>query len=394
MILKTNGNYSHYTKDLGSMHITKESKASGIPWMTLVIVSVVAVIATACGTAESVDDTADPGQGGPAVTIVATTTIWGDVARNVAGDDADVEVLMPIGVDPHDFQASSSQVAALYAADLVVANGLGLEEGLGDILEAAEDDGVNVLEVAPLLDPIAFGTHGDDDEGDHDGDEHEACDPTLGHADDHDDEDGHDEDGHDEDGHDEDGHDEDARTDHEHAAASCDPHVWMDPLRVAEGARMIAAALAEIAPEVDWIARADAYASSLTEEDEMIVAVLSGVDEDDRIMVTNHDAFGYFADRYGFEVVGIVIPGGSTLGDPSSRELAELVETMEAEGVTAIFVETTQPSVLAEAVAAELGGDVDVVELYTGSLGEPGSGADTVIGMLTTNADGIAEALS
>jgi zinc/manganese transport system substrate-binding protein len=168
----------------------------------------------------------------------------------------------------------------------------------------------------------------------------------------------------------------------------------MDPLRVAEGARMIAAALAEIAPEVDWIARADAYASSLTEADEMIVAVLSGVDEDDRIMVTNHDAFGYFADRYGFEVVGIVIPGGSTLGDPSSRELAELVETMEAEGVTAIFVETTQPSVLAEAVAAELGGDVDVVELYTGSLGEPGSGADTVIGMLTTNADGIAEALS
>ena len=355
------------------MHITKESKASGIPWMALVIVSVVAVIATACGNAESVDDPADPGQGGPAVTIVATTTIWGDVARNVVGDDADVEVLMPIGVDPHDFQASSSQVAALYAADLVVANGLGLEEGLGDILEAAEDDGVNVLEVAPLLDPIAFGTHGDDDEGDHDGDEHEACDPTLGHADD--DEDGHDEDG-------------------EHAASSCDPHVWMDPLRVAEGARMIAAALAEIAPEVDWIARADAYASSLTEEDEMIVAVLSGVDEDDRIMVTNHDAFGYFADRYGFEVVGIVIPGGSTLGDPSSRELAELVETMEAEGVTAIFVETTQPSVLAEAVAAELGGDVDVVELYTGSLGEPGSGADTVIGMLTTNADGIAEALS
>ena len=94
------------------------------------------------------------------------------------------------------------------------------------------------------------------------------------------------------------------------------------------------------------------------------------------------------------KVVGVVIPGGSTLGDPSSREIADLVETMRSEGVTAIFVETTQPSVLAEAVSAELGGDVDAVELYTGSLGELGSGADTVIGMLTTNAERIAQALS
>ncbi len=168
----------------------------------------------------------------------------------------------------------------------------------------------------------------------------------------------------------------------------------MDPLRVADGARLIAAALAEIAPGVDWVARADAYAAELAEADGMIVGTLSGVEDDARVMVTNHDAFGYFADRYDFEVLGVVIPGGSTLGDPSSRELAELVETMEDEGVTVIFVETTQPSVLAEAVAAELGGDVDVVQLYTGSVGEPGSGADTVVGMLTTNADLIAEALS
>lgn len=327
------------------MHIARESDVSGIRRMTLVIVLLIALIAGACGGATPIDDPDDPGQGDPALTIVATTTIWGDAVRNVVGDDAKVEVLLPIGADPHDFQASSSQVAALTSADLVVANGLGLEEGLVDILEAAEADGVDVLEVAPLLDPIVFGTHGHDDEGEHDGE-------------------------------------------------GLDPHVWMDPLRVAEGARLIAAALAEIAPEVDWMARADAYAADLAEADEMIVAELSGIDADDRIMVTNHDAFGYFAGRYGFEVVGVVIPGGSTLGDPSSRDLADLVETMEAEGVTAIFVETTQPSVLAEAVAAELGGDVDVVELHTGSVDEPGSGADTVIGMLMTNAERIAEALS
>jgi zinc/manganese transport system substrate-binding protein len=358
------------------MRITT-SKASRSRWTILAVVSVVALVGAACGTAESGDDPADPGQGGAELTIVATTTIWGDAARNIVGDEARVEVLMPVGADPHDFQASSSQVAALYEADLVVANGLGLEEGLSDILEAAEGDGVRILEVAPLVDPIAFGSHDQHhaDEGETDDGEHETCDPTLGHA--HDGADDHDEDG-----------------DRDHDAGSCDPHVWMDPLRVAEGARLIAAALAEIAPEVDWVARADAYATRLSETDEMIVATLSVLEADDRIMVTNHDAFGYFADRYDFEVVGVVIPGGSTLGDPSSRELAELVETMRDEGVTAIFVETTQPSALAEAVAAELGGDVDVVELHTGSVDEPGSGADTVVGMLMANAERIAEALS
>jgi zinc/manganese transport system substrate-binding protein len=93
-------------------------------------------------------------------------------------------------------------------------------------------------------------------------------------------------------------------------------------------------------------------------------------------------------------VIGTVVPGGATLAEPSSAELAALVEEIEAEGVRAIFAETTEPSVLADAIAAETGGTVEVVELYTGSLGEPGSGADTLIGMLITNARRIAEALA
>ena len=110
-------------------------------------------------------------------------------------------------------------------------------------------------------------------------------------------------------------------------------------------------------------------------------------------MVTNHEAFGYFADRYGFEIIGVVIPGGSTLAEPSSAELADLVEVMEQSGTGAIFAETTQPTTLAEAVAAELGGEVEVVELFTESLGGPGSGADTLQEMLVTNAGRISEAL-
>lgn len=299
---------------------------------TLAILSLLLVGLAACG---SDDADADAGSN---LTIVATTTILGDVVRNVVNGDAAVEELIPQGLDPHEFQASAQQVATLQAADLVVANGLDLEEGLGNVLETAAADGANVLEVAPLLDPIPFGAQDDEGHG------------------------------------------------------SDDPHVWMDPLRMADAARLIGVELAALDPAGDWPARAEEYATALMAADEEIAAILDAVGPENRKMVTNHDSLGYFALRYGFDIVGIVIPGGSTLGDPSSAELAELVAVIEREGVNAIFVETTQPSTLAEAVAAEAGEDVQIVELYTGSLGTPGSGADTLIGMLVTNAQIVAEA--
>ncbi|HEX6286259.1 MAG TPA: metal ABC transporter substrate-binding protein, partial [Acidimicrobiia bacterium] len=114
---------------------------------------------------------------------------------------------------------------------------------------------------------------------------------------------------------------------------------------------------------------------------------------DRRQLVTNHEALGYFADRYDFEIVGVVIPGGSTLGDPSSAELAELVETIERNDVDVIFTETSEPGSLAEAVAAEAGREVAVVVLFTESLGEEGADAGTLTGMLLENARLIAEAL-
>lgn len=314
--------------------------------MTVALLLVVPVV-SACGVGESSDE--------GRLSVVATTTILGDVVENVGGDDVDVEVLTPIGADPHDFQASASQVASLNEADLVVANGLGLEEGLEDVLDAAFADGVRVLQVAPMLEPIPFGFEADHEEGE-----------------DHDDED-----------QEEDGHDD----------GDEDPHVWLDPVRMAEAARLIAAELAEVDPETDWMGRAEEYAEELLSADEEISQTLSSIPEGRRLLVTNHEALGYFAERYGFEVIGVVIPGGSTLGDPSSAELANLVEIMEHEDVNVIFGETTQPSALADAVAEELGEEVQVVNLHTGSLGEPRSDADTLIGMLITNAELIAEAL-
>ena len=303
------------------------------------LVAALAFLVAACGSGNG--DSADPLE----LTVVATTTILGDVVANVVAEDADVVVLMPVGADPHDFRASSSQVAEINRADLVVANGLLLEEGLDDVLDAAAADGARVVRVAPLLDPIPFGnasSHEHGEEDDHEGD---------------------------------------------------DPHVWFDPIRMAEAARLIAAELDAIAPEVDWMGRADSYAAQLVAADESIVEKLAGIPPDRRRLVTSHDALGYFADRYDFVVIGTVMPAGSTLADPSSEELADLVGLMEREGVTTIFAESTQSTALAEAVAAELGQGVQVVALYTGSLDEPGSGADTLIGMLETNVGRIAVAL-
>jgi len=300
------------------------------------------------------------GSGDATLAVVVTTTPLGDVVANVVGDSATVDVVLPVGADAHSYQASSQQVATLTDADLVVANGLGLEEGLHDVLEAAEADGTRILEVAPLLDPLPFGG------------EPGACDPAADYE-------AGDE-----------GNEEEAGHVHE---GSCDPHVWLDPIRMAEAARLIAAELTAIDPAVDWGARADQYAAELVSADAEIAGIVGSIPTERRMLVTNHDAFGYFAARYGFEIIGVVIPGGSTLADPSSAELGALVEAIVATGVPAIFAETSEPTALAEAVAAEAG-DIAVVELYTASLGEPGSGADTLIGMLLTDARLIADALA
>ena len=390
-----------------------------------------ASVAETADTEASASETADteaPASEMEPLSIAATTTILGDIAANVAGDDAEITVLLPVGADPHDFLASSAQVALLHDADLVVANGLLLEESLIDVLRAVEADGVRLFEVGELLDPLPYGAGAghddhDEDEGDgHDHDEGEGHDEDEGEHD-HDEGEGHDEDegehdhehegehdedmgehdhdegeGHDEDegehDHDEHGEGEDEGGEHEHDHGSEDPHFWMDPLRVAKAALHIADELNKIAPSPSWAERAEAYAASLEELDAEIRDLLSSIPEENRKLITNHDAFGYFAARYGFEVVGTVIPGGSTLAEPSSADMAALVDAIVDEGVRAIFAETIEPSILAEAVAAEVGASVEVVELYSGSLGEPGTDAGTLIGMLRLNAERIAEALT
>jgi zinc/manganese transport system substrate-binding protein len=320
--------------------------------------------------------------------IVATTSILGDVVRNIVGDAATVEVIMGPGSDPHDFEASAQQVEAILAADLVVANGLLLEEGLVDILETAEAEGTPVVELAGMLDPIPFADpHGHSDE-EHSEDEHDHGDEEHS-EDEHD----HGDEEHSEDEHDHGDEAKEEGDDHDHAHGDEDPHFWQDPARMAIAVGIIAEQLATIEPSVDWAATADAYAAELTALDAEVEALLSGIPEESRKIVTNHEAFGYFAARYDFEVIGTVIPGGSTLAEPSAADLADLIGEIQEEGVTAIFADNINPSALAEAVAAELGTEVGVFELYSDSLGEPGSPGETYVGLIRANAETVATAL-
>ena len=293
-----------------------------------------------------------PGSGKcPELKIVVTTSILGDVVGNLAAGSGTVEVLMPAGADPHSFQVSAGQVAALRRADLVVANGLGLEEGMGGAIEAAAADGVAVVEAASFVEALAFA-------------------PGPGEA-------------------------ETAAGEGDGVHGTLDPHIWTDPVRMADVATGLGEALAAADPACPsrWRQAAAGYRQELLRLNDEIEAILEVIPAGQRKLVTNHGALGYFADRYGFEVLGTIIPGGATLAGPSPADLAALVEALKREGVRAVFAETTQPADLAEAVAAELGQGVVVVSLFTGSLGGPGSGAETYISMQRTNAERIADAL-
>lgn len=307
--------------------------------------------------------------------MVVTTTVLGSVVGEILtcalGDDSSMTVLMPIGADPHDFQASSAQVALMAGADLVVVNGLGLEEGVLDAVENVEADGVSVLEIAALVDPLPFGEgYVEDTAGEESHDDH-------GHGDEHSDEEKLSEEG--------------AHDDHDHG--EFDPHFWFDMERMALAAELIGAELAVNSDE-SFASCGDTVAAEIRAVEAVVADTLATVPEANRVLVTDHDALGYLASRYDYDVVGVVIPGGSTLGDPNSRELSELVKTIQDQQVPAIFGDALVSADLLETLSSEVGGDVQIVELFVGSLGGPDSGAERYLEMMTTNATRIASALA
>ncbi|NNC79261.1 MAG: zinc ABC transporter substrate-binding protein [Acidimicrobiales bacterium] len=311
---------------------------------TLAPVLALALVAVACGSADASQSDDQP-------TAVVTANILGDVVENLVGDQMNVLTVMPVGADPHDFQASAQQVAQIGEADVLIVNGAGFEEGLLDVIESAEADGVLTFEAISAVDTIEYdeGGHGHDDEEDHD--------------------------------------------DH---GESVDPHFFTDPARMAVAADALATFIVDNVEGIDEVALralADSHIAELNALDQEVADTVAGLTEEQRVLVTNHEVFGYFANRYDFEVVGTVIPGGSTVDGASAQALAELAEVVEAEGVPAIFADASSSDDLAVTLAEEVG-DIEVVQLFSESLGDEDSEGATYLSMVRTNADRITAALS
>jgi zinc/manganese transport system substrate-binding protein len=311
------------------------------------------VLAVSCGSDDSASDTSDV----ELPTIVVTTSILGDIVTQTVGDLAEVEVIMPVGADPHDFAPSAKQAESMENADLLVVNGAGFEEGMIDIIERIESSGTSVFEFTDHVELLAF-------DGDHD---------EKGNSD-------------------EEGHSDEEGEGH----SGDDPHIWTDPSRMVSAVEAFGMELNEVegidASAVD--AQVQSYVDELIALDAAMEDTLSVVPPENRVLVTNHEVFGYFADRFEFEVVGAVIPSLTTSAEPSTAEVESLVELIEQEQIPAIFADTSGSTQLADAIAKSAGNEVAVVRLYSESLGEPGSDADTYIGMMTTNATLIANALA
>jgi zinc/manganese transport system substrate-binding protein len=258
--------------------------------------------------------------------IAVTTSILAAVTRELVADRATVVTLMPDAADPHEWLPSPQDIEALTGADLVVANGLGLEEGLCDALAAVEAEGVPVFRAT---DHVTLRRAGPD--------------------------------------------------------GLADPHIWTDPLTMAQAVDALAGALAAVGLEVDD-QRAD-LAARLASAEADARSLLDAVPAERRTLVTGHESLGYFADRFGFRMVGTVVPGLSSQGEATARELAELVEAIRAAGVPAIFAEAGTPRSVVDAIAAETG--ARVVELPIHALPADGSYLTWVHDLAATVADAL-----
>ncbi len=360
---------------------------------TTLVAFITAVTMSSCGGNDAAAEAGQADENQP--TIVVTTGILGDVVTELVGDQANVLTIMGTGVDPHDFQPSAQEINQMTEADALIANGGGFEEGLLDAIGTARAEGVPTFEALDSVETIEFGEAGGHHDHDHEGEE--------GHDDDHEDHEDEGEEDHDEDHEDEEeGHEDEGDDDHEddhdhgHSHEGVDPHFFTDPNRMADAVRAIDEFLHTEVEGIDQElldTAVESYLSDLDALDADVVQLVDAIPTERRILVTNHEVFGYFADRYGFEIVGTVIPGGTTIASASAGELADLAETIEEEGVPAIFADSSASTDLADALAAEVG-DVAVVQLLSESLGEPGSEGSTYLDMIRTNATRMSEALS
>lgn len=297
--------------------------------------------------------------------VVVTYSVLGSVVSELVGDNADVTVVIPDGIDPHNFEPSAKDIEAINNATLVVANGLHFEEGLEEVLEGLAAD-----QVFFAADHITARAMKGEKDHSHDGHEDEQKDETSTTvAEDA----GNDEHAHDDHAHDEHGHE------------GNDPHLWLSPFAMSEFIDELTTAL-ESALGVDLTERSAALLTSLEALDTEIADQIAQLESCE--MITGHDELGYFADRYGCELIGAVVPSASTSAEASAQQLAELKELVEEHNVKAIFTSLGTPQKVAEQVANETG--VPLVELSTHVMGE----SDTYADFMRLLVDDVVNALS
>lgn len=323
-----------------------------LSWLSLAVL-VVAAVSGCGGTAPGGDGESQEAHGsepaklapvslgaGEKLKVVATTNIVGDVVNQVGGDRIELTTLMDVGVDPHTFVPSPSDTAAIHDAHVVFANGAGLEADLEEMFESAGGDALHI--------PVSDGLEHRQAEAGSESDEH----------------------------------------DHEEV----DPHVWFDVQNVIHWVERIERTLSGLDPDNAGVygANAQAYVRELEELDAWVVEQVATIPEANRKLVTNHPVFAYLANRYGLEQLGAIYPV-SPSSEPSARDIAALEDTIRQYGVPAVFAENTVNPKLAAQVASDTG--VQLVPLYSGSLGKPGSDAESYILLIRFDVSAIVDAL-
>jgi ABC-type Zn uptake system ZnuABC Zn-binding protein ZnuA len=262
------------------------------------------------------------------------------VVSQVGGDRIELSVLLPVGTDPHGFDPTPQDISKVAEADLVFANGAGLEEFLDNLIESAGAQD-RVVPVSDGIDFLVFEAEG-----------------------------------------------------HEHDHTGANPHTWTDPNNVMVWVRNIEYELSELDPaNADLYAdNAEKYKAELEALDAWIRGQVSLVPAENRKLVIDHTLFGYFAETYGFKLIGALIPGYSTLAEPTAKELADIEDAVRGQNVKAVFVGNTVNPAMAERFAEDTG--TTLVFVYTGSLSEPGGEAGTYIDYMRYNTSAFVDALT
>jgi len=282
---------------------------------------------------------------GDRLKVVATTNIIAHVVSQIGGDSVELTGLLPIGADPHTYMATPQDVVSVADAHIIFANGADLEaEFLPGLVQ---DSDVPVIYVSQGIEFRELGRGGP--------------------------------------------HQNEAELEHE--SEEIDPHMWTTPANVTVFAQNVEQALSALDPAnaETYLANAEAYEAELQALDEWVRVQVATIPFEKRELITDHSVFGYYADRYGLEQIGAVIPGFSTAAAPSAQELAALEDAIREYDVEAVFVGTTINPSLAKQVAEDTG--IELVTLYTGSLGPEGSGVETYVAYICFNTIAIVDAL-